>query len=280
MKSIYQLVPDIQDYISRNENWYEETILGLHSCGVRHPYKGRLRLSGLGDKCPRQLWHSVHLPHLAEPLPPSALFKYSYGHILESMALTLAKLAGHDVTGEQDELVLDGVVGHRDAVIDGCTVDIKSCSSLQFQKFKNRLLEANDAFGYLFQLDAYVLASRDDPSVHVKDRGFILAIDKTLGHMILYEHLLRPSSIRQRIAEYKRICGLNSPPDCECGTEKDGLSGNIKLDVRASYSPYKYVCFPHLRTFIYANGPRYLTKVVRTPDVPEVRRYNFINEED
>src|SRR6266849_6159935 len=40
----------------------------------------------------------------------------------------MAKAAGHEVLGEQDELTLDGVVGHRDCVIDGCIVDVKTTS--------------------------------------------------------------------------------------------------------------------------------------------------------
>ena len=49
----------------------------------------------------------------------------------------------------------------------------------------------------------------------------------------------------------------------------DGKSGNMKLSVPCSYCSFKEHCWPELRTFIYSNGPRYLTKVVRTPDVYE-----------
>ena len=66
------------------------------------------------------------------------------------------------------------------------------------------------------------------------------------------------------------LVALPEPPRCTCGTVPDGKSGNFKLDVKASYSPYKYVCFPSLRTFLYSDGPRYLTKVTRKPDVIEV----------
>lgn len=234
--------------------------------------RGQLRLSGLGDKCPKALWYSIHCPEQAEALPASARFKYGYGHIIEELALSLARLAGHDVQGEQDELEVDGIVGHRDAVVDGCVLDVKSCSSISFGKFKERTLEKDDAFGYLYQLDGYILGSASDPLVVDKQKGYFLAIDKTLGHMVLYEHSLRLLHLQSRIVEYKQIVEAAQAPQCRCGTKPVGSSGNIGLDTRASYSLYKHLCFPELRTFLYAHGPVHLVKVVRTPDVPELRR--------
>lgn len=197
------------------------------------------------------------------------------------MIIELAKAAGHCVTGEQDEIRLDDIVGHRDCVIDGAIVDVKSTSSLGFEKFKDKSISENDGFGYLDQLDAYVVGSylADDPVVTIRDRGYLLAIDKQLGHMCLYEHRVRENSIRQRIEYYKQIVEKDQPPSCTCGTVADGKSGNIQLDVRASYNAFKHQCFPHLRTFLYANGPRYLTKVVRRPmrkdgtPIPEIDKH-------
>jgi hypothetical protein len=284
---IKTLIPDIYRTISNKDGWFTEelaTNLGQDisitlraQLGEDRP-ASRLRLSQMGPRCPRALWYSVHQPELAEPLQAYAEIKFSFGHILEALAITLAKASGHEVTGEQDELVLDGVKGHRDCVIDGCIVDVKSASSRSFQKFKDKSLGQNDPFGYLDQLDGYVVASLDDPLVRVKDRGYLLAIDKQLGHMVLYEHIVRPDSIRARIQDYKRIVESSSPPPCECGTTPDGQSGNIKLDTRASYSNYKYACFPNLRTFLYADGPRYLTKVVRRPaeHIVEVDKHGHI----
>lgn len=229
-------------------------------------------MSGLGPKCPCALWHSVHSPDLAEPLPPYAHIKYTYGHIIEALVIELAKAAGHDVQGEQDEIILDGVVGHRDCVIDGAVVDVKSSSSMGFKKFRDRSIAQDDSFGYLDQLDAYVVGSvmADDPLVTVKDRGYLLAVDKTLGHMVLYGHKVRETHIRERIRSYKDIVGSSAIPPCDCRSVPDGESGNYRLDVRASYNPFKRCCFPGLRTFLYAKGPVYLTKVIRQPDVPEI----------
>lgn len=271
-KSIHTLVKDIQDHLSNDPDFLQDVGRLL----VEHPpnkeRQPTLRLSQMGDRCPKALWHSLHTPELAEPLPPGAKFKYSFGHMIEAAAITLAKQAGHEVTGEQDELTCCGITGHRDCVIDGCVVDVKSASSFSFAKFKDKSIATEDSFGYLSQLDGYLLASRGDPLVRDSERGYLLAVDKTLGHMVLYEHTLREQHIKERIEQYKRIAASDSPPSCTCGTRPSGKSGNIELDTKASYNLYKYCCFPHLRTFRYAGGVVHLTKVARKPEVLEIDR--------
>lgn len=281
IKNIHTLIKDIQHVLESEEGWLSEANsqrfaeqLGrqlIQSSGQKDA-GAVLRLSQMGEKCPCQLWHSIHSPSLGEKLPASAVLKYAYGHVIEAMVIEMAKAAGHEVEGEQDVLYLDGVRGHRDCVIDGCTVDVKSASSMAYKKFKDGSISMDDPFGYLAQLDGYVVAAADDDIVRVKDRGYLLAVDKTLGHMCLYEHRVRPDAIRERIKYYKEIIGSEHPPKCECETVLDGKSGNIRLSMRASYNPFKHCCFPSIRTFLYASGPVYLTKVVRKPDVPEVDR--------
>jgi uncharacterized protein (DUF1810 family) len=282
MKRIQSLIQDIYYTVTKEEGWFTDTLRDEFSASVakrmqshlgNRENRGTLRLSKMGPQCPRALWFSVHHPELAEELPAWALLKYSYGHLIEAQTLMLVKASGHELTGEQDAIHLDGVLGHRDCVIDGCVVDVKSSASRSMQKFKNGQLANDDMFGYLDQLDGYIVGSADDPKVRVKDRGYILAVDKQLGHMVLYEHIARPSHIRERVSRYKDIVAGNSPPACTCGTVSEGASGNVKLDTRASYSPYKYCCFPNLRTFLYSSGPVYLTRVVRQPDVQEVDKY-------
>jgi hypothetical protein len=282
MPDISTLIPDIQRLIVRKDGWFNEELaqslsrdisLSLQSQLGERKAGATLRLSQMGPKCPCALWHSIHHPELAEALPPWAEIKFSFGHIIEALAIALAKAAGHEVTGEQDVLTVDGVVGHRDCVIDGCVVDVKSAASRSFQKFKDGTLEKDDLFGYLDQLDGYLVGSADDPLVRTKDKGYLLAVDKQLGHMCLYEHSLREENIRDRIRDYKEIVRLPQAPRCTCGTVADGKSGNIKLDIRAAYNSYKYSCNPRIRTFLYASGPVYLTKVVRKPDVPEIDKH-------
>lgn len=275
---IKNLIPDIYSLLSKKGDWFTPLIAEELSLDVsqrlteqlNNDKKPSLRLSRMGPRCPKALWHSIHTPELAEALPPWATIKYSYGHILEAYIIALAKAAGHNVVGEQDEVSVDGIRGHRDCIINGCIVDVKSASTRGFAKFKDGSLAKDDPFGYLDQLDGYGVGSASDPLVTVKDRAYLLAIDKTLGHLCLYEHFIREESIRRRIAESKSIVALDSPPNCECGTVPDGKSGNLKLDVKASYNAYKHCCFPLLRTFLYASGPVYLARVVRKPDVIEV----------
>lgn len=276
MKNIHTLIRDIYETV-KIQGWLEAGTDGeraFHSQLSRSFNPDEripgLRLSGMGPKCPRSLWYSVHQPELAEPLPPWARIKYDYGHIIEAYVIAAAKAAGHEVCGEQDELHVDGVSGHRDCVIDGCIVDVKSTSTYGFAKFKDGSIRDDDAFGYLDQLDGYVVGSRDDHLVTNKASGFLLAVDKQLGHLALYEHIAREESIRQRIRDYRSIVSLDGPPACTCRQVPDGKSGNLKLDTRASYNAFKFACQPQLRTFLYASGPVYLTKVVRKPDVPEI----------
>lgn len=278
MKSIHTLIPDIYSLVSKKYENKEQGIVDgviaklstdisrkLVEVFSTNKARATLRLSQMGDKCPRALWYSIHHPELAEPLPPWAEIKYAFGHVLEAYLVTLSKEAGHEVTGEQDVISVDGIQGHRDCVIDGCVVDVKSASSRSFLKFKTGSLATDDPFGYLSQLDGYVVGSQDDPLVTVKDKGYLLAINKELGHLALYEHNIRELHIRERIRNYKAIVALDRPPQCTCEQISDGNGGNLTLGVNASYSPFKFECFPGLRTFLYANGPRYLTKVVKQP---------------
>lgn len=280
--NIKTLVPDIYALLKRKDGWFTQELAndlsGELARRLQEKFndvrgKPSLRLSQMGPKCPCHLWHSINNHEAAEALPPWAEIKYAYGHVIEAMVISLAKASKHTVTGEQDAVSVDGIVGHRDCVIDGCIVDVKSSSSIGFQKFKDGSIRENDSFGYLDQLDGYLVGSANDPLVTVKDKAYLLVVDKTLGHMCLYEHDLREEGIRSRIREHKRIVGLSNAPACTCGTVPIGKSGNIGLDIKASYNPYKYCCKPFLRTFIYANGPVYLTTVVRKPDVIEVDRY-------
>jgi len=290
VKSINTLIKDVYDVASR-EVWFDPALAERYSNELGIRILGRLserdrvpslRLSQMGDVCPRSLWASIHSPSVREKFPAHTQIKFHFGDVIEAMAIALAKAAGHEVTGEQDELVLDGVIGHRDCVIDGCIVDVKSTNSLSFQKIKNgRVAEDTFLRSYLDQLDGYVVASTNDPLVRNHTTAYIWAVDKVLGHMCLYEHRVRPDRIIQRIADYKEIVERTEPPACTCGVVSEGASGNLKLDLKASYNPYKRFCFPNLRTFYYADGKDgkvvHLVKVVREPRVPEIdKNGNFM----
>src|SRR5882757_8947316 len=231
MKTINTLIEDIYLKVGSEDGWFDEALAEDFSreVGRRLVESVRprdqvptLRLSKMGPICEKQLWHSIHTPELEERPGPAALIKFTYGHILETFVIAMAKAAGHEVTGEQDAVYVDGITGHRDCVIDGCIVDVKSTTSLSFAKFKDGTLAQSDSFGYLDQLDGYLVGSSTDPMVRTKDRAYILAIDKQLGHLCLYEHHLRENHIRARIQSYKTIVGRSEPPKCTCGTVPEG----------------------------------------------------------
>ena len=86
----------------------------------------------------------------------------------------LTKAAGHSVEAEQEEVTVEGVLGHQDCIIDGVLTDIKSASSFAFKKFRDNKLAEDDPFGYIAQISAYATRRGD------KEAAFF-AIDKNLS---------------------------------------------------------------------------------------------------
>lgn len=280
MKSIDTLVSDIYGLFSDDETppFSEDSVRGfaeklsqrVNERIAESRVPGRLRLSNIGKPCRRQLWYSVNEPEAAEQLPPEARIKFLFGDILEEMLLWLAKEAGHTVEGEQDEIDLYGVKGHRDGVIDGHLVDVKSASSYSFSKFRDHLTPDVDAFGYIPQLQSYLHGSSDDSTVRDKSSASFLVIDKTLGKIALDTHQKDNVDYRSKVDELQRVLSEPTPPDRAFKAEPFGKSGNEKLGVACSYCPFRKACWPGLRTFSYSTGPVSFTKIVREPDVPEV----------
>lgn len=230
-----------------------------------------LRLSALG-KPNRQLYYEVKGFPKEEMLPHTYL-KFLIGNVWESVLLFLAKASGHEVTGEQDELFIDGVKGHRDAKIDGVTVDVKSASTYSFKKFEEGTLKTSDSFGYISQLAAYHEADSEKSSKEVA----FLAGDKQNGHITLMK--LKESelpNIPERVKEVKAMLASDVVPDRCYKPEPMGKSGNMKLKMECSYCSFKKECWKDsnggkgLRTFLYSTGPVHLVEVVKQPDVYEV----------
>src|SRR6266446_4871459 len=172
-KDISTLITDIYSLVRSKEGWFNKEVSEEFHTTVQNRLRSRfggeekerkptLRLSRMGEICPCALWHSIHKPELAEQMQGWTQIKFTYGDILEAFVIALAKGAGHEVTGEQDELSLDGIIGHRDCVIDGYTVDVKSANSRAFGDIKHY---ASSPFitGYLDQLASYTIAAKDDP---------------------------------------------------------------------------------------------------------------------
>ncbi len=237
---------------------------------------GRLRLSSIGKPCVRELWYGVHAHLHREPLRPATRLKFLYGDLVETLLLELARRSGHMVEGEQDEILVNGIKGHRDCIIDGMLVDVKSASSYSFAKFKDGLRSEDDAFGYLTQLGSYLLGSRDDPRVTYKDEAAFLVIDKVTGSLVLDIHTFTEEDYVQlsdTIKTRRKELAQGAPlPERGFVSTPEGKGGNRKLCVNCSYCDFKAHCWPELRTFMYAGGrPVFLTHVEKEPNVPEVR---------
>ena len=234
--------------------------------------KRKLRMSNIGKK-DRQLWYSYN-GYKGEELMPHTRIKFLYGHLIEEMVLALTKLAGHDVTHEQKQVEVQGIKGSMDCKIDGVLTDVKSASPYGFKKFKDGSLINDDPFGYVDQIKGYAHAE------NTTDVGW-LVMDKTNGHLTYLKYDMADESqwywtklnffsIVDRIKAIKNIVKLSKPPKRCYEPIPDGKSGNMKLPVGCSYCAYKYDCWDGLRTFVYANGPRYLVEVENLPNVIEV----------
>ena len=283
-KNINTLVSDIYKVIEGNGGW-DATVqeFFLKDLGSviwskigpdQEERKPTLRLSGMGTSCVRKLWYNINTPADNEVFTGSTLFKFLYGDVLESLVLSLAIAAGHRVEGMQDTLQVAGIKGHRDAVIDGITVDVKSASPYAFKKFKNGNLRDDDPFGYISQLSSYVYAGRDQTDVESHPSlGAFLVVDKVSGEICLdtYDFGLEINTKEEDFESIKAaVNNTEVLPERGHVDIPDGKSGNMKLDTQCSYCSYKDKCWPGLRTFLYSGKPRFLTVVEREPNVKEV----------
>ena len=172
----------------------------------------------------------------------------------------------------QKKTKVNGVVGHMDCTIDDEVVDVKSASDFAFRKFKSRNIEYDDPFGYIGQISGYVEGEG-------KDIGYLLGLNKVTGEMCLVEiDELSLINAGQRINDLKEIISSDTTPDLCYTPVADGKSGNMKLARDCSYCSYKWTCFPEMRVFKYGDGFRYLTTVIKEPQVTEIT--NEVRERD
>jgi len=218
-----------------------------------------LRLSSIG-KPDRQIWYGVQGEE-GESINGQTKIKFLMGHVLEALLICLTKAAGHTVTEAQDEVMVEGVLGHQDCVIDDVLVDIKSASSFAFKKFKEARLTDDDPFGYIAQISAYATKNNR------KEAAFF-AIDKNSSEMI---------DAPSRVSYLKDMVTKDAAPARCYDTIADGKSGNRKLAIGCVFCSFKKKCWADanggqgLRAFKYSNGVRYLATVAKTPDVEEVQ---------
>lgn len=282
-KTIDTLVQDMHDVIEGRGGWTGNlgSIMGNGIATVANqrfskPQEPRayLSLSGIGTPCQRKLWYKINKADEAEKLKPNTLLKFFFGDMIEELALTIAKAAGHTVDGMQDRLDVHGIKGHRDAVIDGMTVDVKSASPFAFKKFKEGNLRNDDPFGYISQLSSYVYAGQDDPLVTNKTHGAFLVIDKVNGHICLdvYDFTEELKTKEQEMLQAKEMVAGDIPEDRIPPVPQSKTSPNTKLDMTCNYCEFNRICWPEVRTFLYSTGPVHLVDVVNEPRAFEVDR--------
>lgn len=280
MKSIKTLPQDIENLFNGHEpdpqklETFGRELAGvvanrLRDSGARR--ENYLRLSNIG-KPARQVYYDIagygpNARWAPETLGPADKLKFLYGDIVEALFLYLAEEAGHEVTDKQKRVVVDGIVGHLDAKIDGVVTDVKSASRFSFGKFATgSILNGDDPFGYVLQVSGYAKAE-DAP-------GAIWAIEKERATQVVVPvPVVDPSP---KIAELKDVLGRPDPPARCYDPVPVGKSGNEGLPVGCVFCSHKRHCWADanrgrgLRVFKYATGPTYLTTVFETPKVEEI----------
>jgi len=228
-----------------------------------------VRMSNVG-KPSRQLWYEKRDPQGRGGIDGPTQIKFLYGHLLEEIVLMLVRMAGHEVTDEQKEVEVEGIIGHMDCKINGEVVDVKTASRFAFNKFKEGRLAQDDPFGYLGQLAGYEAAEGTE-------NGGFLVLNKESGELCMYvpDDLDKPN-IKSSIKALLPALELDTPPALCYTPIPDGKKGNMKLPKGCSWCKYKHDCYKDsndgegLRTFRYSNSLAYLTKVVMTPKVEEL----------
>lgn len=273
VSDVYNLFDPNEDHIVNEDNLNNFTevlkdVLRIR-LGKQKEFSGPLRFSSLG-KPDRQLWFEAHpIEGGKEELTPQTYYKFLYGDVIEALVLFLVKEAGHTVEREQEEIEVEGVKGHIDAIIDGVLVDVKSASPYGFKKFKDNTIHEDDPFGYIAQLSGYadVLTPGQEAAWLAMDKSSAALCVTKLSTSIINDNKPAP-----RIDHLKEVISSDVIPELCYQPVPDGKSGNIKLPTACSYCSHKFRCHPELRTFLYSTGPRFLTRVVKTPEVREITK--------
>ena len=232
----------------------------LHSRGEeRVP---TLRMSNIGRPL-RQLWYELN-GYKAEEISGKTSLKFLFGDLIEAVVLVLAEASGHTVERLQEEIEVDGIKGHIDAVIDGVLIDVKSASPYSFDKFKDASLleEGKDPFGYIGQLAGYSKA--------IGLPCAWIAINKVSGEICILslpDQKVTDYDVSGRINLVRASIGSSVVPERCYEDEPEGKSGNRKLGISCSYCSYKFTCWPEVKTYLYSTGPKFLTVIKREPKV-------------
>ena len=285
MPKIKTLIKDMEDTILGLKGWDHIVGLKMGDAIAKTAYKrfsepqkprSYLSFSSIGSPCQRKLWYKINEPKIAKPHSASDLLKFFYGDMLEELILSIAKVSGHKVTGEQDRMYIGSMAGHRDAVIDGMTVDVKSASPYSFKKFDEGNLRDQDPFGYISQLSSYVYAAKDDPLVTNKTHGAFLVVDKVSGKLCLdiYDFSEELEKKEKEIKKVKTMVKGKIPDRGFDPVPQSKTSPNKKLHPSCGFCEFNKKCWPEARRFVYKTGDVLLVDVVSQPNVPEDLTYN------
>lgn len=299
-KTIDTLVKDIYDVFLRPHKVSKENLEefkenvgkaleeAIQNAGV--PRIPTLRMSVIG-KPDRQLWYELNTKDTSKVVEaddvdiyepnPEKYIKFLFGDIIEHLLVFLTKEAGHTATHAQEELEIDGVLGHCDPVIDNVPVDIKSASKYAFnEKFKmGKLLRGDDPFGYVGQLSGYREKLLElYPNEIDAERVAWLVMNKETGEIcLLIADAMDLINAEDRIEHLKNILPKEEPPQEKCYQPiPEGKSGNKVLNKTCYYCPFKEDCWKDsnggrgLRAFKYSNGVKLFTHVETLPRVEEI----------
>lgn len=231
--------------------------------------KPSLRMSNIG-KPDRQLWFELHSDGLEEKTrEPNMYLKFLIGDIAELVLLSLAQLAGHKVESLQEEVQIEGVTGHMDAVIDDVVTDVKSASGYSFEtKFNKGGLKDHDYYGYIDQVSGYNNALK-------KDNGAaFLAYDKESANTCLLK--IPQEDIRDtktRIRHLRDLLEKDTPPENKCYKPFVNKKGSLELNRLCSWCPFKFKCWENLTAYRYATGDVFIVDKrdgdYKAPDVTQ-----------
>ncbi len=281
MKTIDTLVEDVEALI-KDRGGVDRTLIGLcgeniadmlHNRLNRPPRRSELTLSAVGTPCKKKLWHNVNEPERRAPLSGKVLLNFLYGDLVEELYLFLAEAAGHKVTNRQERVYVEGVGGSKDCHIDDVLVDVKSANGRSYQKFTQEgSLEFDDPFGYKDQLQSYLEGSKHDETLKETNVAAFWVINKERGGSCLYwiegaEATGR--DLRGEIRDTKLMLAKPEVPPRGYAPLADGKSGNMRLPFQCGYCDHKEHCWDY-RTFLYSQGPRFLTHVAVQPKVAEL----------
>ena len=274
-KDISTLVDDIYSVVEGTGGW-DKVIHDFYMDNVgatmwsrlsdhKKTHKPSLRMSNIGTECERRLWFDLNTEGTGD-MPSHLHLRFLMGDLTEELLLSLAMAAGHEVTGQQDTIKVDGIKGHRDAVIDGVNVDVKSTSASNFNKFKNHTLALDDPYGYVKQLQMYVYGSAEDDKVTDKVGGAFLAMNINTGELALDYHNFSEQLpyTSNFVKKMKGVVAQPSPPPRPY-VDDEQKNGNHKLNKKCTFCPHKKACVPSLRSFEYSGFTQHFTYLESVP---------------